>query len=70
MIMGNYSHFRCLTAGSAAAVMLLASTLAVRSDAQDRQALKLRLRATPSVSVSRMDIGAQRTFADNMARLT
>ena len=51
-------------------MVLLASALVVRSHAQESQALSLRLRATPSVSVYRMDMGAQRTFADNMAQLT
>jgi hypothetical protein len=70
MTMNNKTLLRRCAALTAAAVMLLASTLVIRSHAQDGQALQFRLRATPSVTVSRMDRGAQRTFADNMAQLT
>jgi hypothetical protein len=52
------------------ALMALTAALMTEGQAQIKQTLRVRVNASPLVSVARMDAGAQRAFADEMPQLS
>ncbi|MGA3245288.1 MAG: hypothetical protein ABSE41_11770 [Bacteroidota bacterium] len=66
----RWIRFDCCAATLSVALMALTATLMSECQAQIKQTLRVRVNASPSVSVARMDEGARRIFADEMPQQT